>query len=177
MGSKEKRACQVLQFRSRNGVDGAPRLGAESGQTNVLALRVPELAEQCAIEAKTAALVSRLRFLLQQSILKPRQDWDKACMLIAADPNVTLERYATAFFHGLEVQGIRRFRFFNVEAVEVSTDEMWMIQLLTQLQAENYASARYLAALRIKPQGRRRLLFLAEGLARGLNQELTRSEV
>jgi hypothetical protein len=116
----------------------------------------------------TKGLVLKLRLLLQQSLLRPRQDWDKACMLIAAEPDVTLDRYATAFFHGLEVHGRRTMQFFMPQAEEISDDEMWMVRLLTQLQAEDAMNARYLIALRVEPAGRRRILFLASGLARWL---------
>jgi hypothetical protein len=113
----------------------------------------------------TRRLVRRLRLLLQQSLLRPRQDWDKACMLIAAEPDVTLDRYAAAFFHGLEVHGRRTFHFFMPQADEISDDEMWMVRLVTQLQAEDMMNARYLVALRVEQAGRRRILFLARGLA------------
>ena len=45
----------------------------------------------------------KLRLLFQHSLLKPRSNWDAACTLIAVDPKATLEDYATAFFHGLEI--------------------------------------------------------------------------
>src|SRR5262249_4008982 len=36
-------------------------------------------------------LVRRLRPLLQLSLLQPRNDWDQACLLIAASPGAALE--------------------------------------------------------------------------------------
>jgi hypothetical protein len=138
---------------------------------NVIALR-PGILEHHVMQPQpdedTRSLVRRLRLLLQQSLLRPRQDWDKACMLIAAEPNVTLDRYAAAFFHGLEVHGRRTLHFFMPQADEISDDEMWMFRLITQLQAEDEMNARYLIALRVEPAGRRRILFLAGGLARWL---------
>jgi hypothetical protein len=62
-------------------------------------------------------------------------------------------------------------RFFNAKAQSVSEDEMWLARLLQALNAEDYANARYLMALRISPDGRRRLMFLAQGLAATLCAE------
>lgn len=118
----------------------------------------------------TVRLVAKLRLLLQQSLLQPRCDWDKAFMLVTADPNAPMERYATVFFHGLEVHGARHFQFFASRSVEMSGDEMWMAQLVSQLQGGDTENARYLIAIRVRHAGRRRLLVLAEGLARGLTK-------
>jgi hypothetical protein len=132
---------------------------------------------QPAPDRQTIHLVVALRLLLQQSLLKPRQDWDKACMLIAAAPDSPLQCYAAAFFQGIEILGTRRFQFFVPQSLEVSNDEMWLVQLITQLKAANIQNARILVALRVQQRGRRRLLFLADGLTRGLNQELIRTAV
>jgi hypothetical protein len=102
------------------------------------------------------------------SLLQPRNDWDQACLLIAASPSAALERYACAFFHGLEVHGSRGWQFFVDAAESASADEMWIVRLILRLQVEDDANARYLIATRIKPAGRRRMLFLASGLARSL---------
>lgn len=129
------------------------------------AVLAPELPE---VDEATRQLIVRLRVLLQQSLLRPREDLDKACMLISGDPNVTVERYAAAFFHGLEVHGRRGIRFFTPKAREISIDEMWMTRLLEAFQTRNDLNARYLLSLRVEPAGRRRLSFLANGLARAL---------
>ena len=143
-----------------------------TGDDEKIVILRPELSEnsipRANISEATRQLVRRIRILFQQSLLKPRQDWDKACLLIAADPNVTLERYACAFFHGIEVHGRQRFQFFMPQSQEISENEMWIVSLITQLQAADFANARYLTALRIEQPGRRRLLFIAAGLVRGL---------
>jgi hypothetical protein len=113
-------------------------------------------------------LVRRLRPLLQLSLLQPRNDWDQACLLIAASRGAAVERYACAFFHGLEVHGSRGWQFFANPAESASGDEMWIARLILKLQVEDEANASYLIATRIKPAGRRRMLFLASGLARSL---------
>ena len=97
-----------------------------------------------------------------------RNDFDRACSLIAGDKNTTVERYAVAFFQGLQIFALRRMRFFPAKADTVSEDEMWLARLLMALKAEDFTSAKYLMALRVAPPGHRRLLFLAEKLAENL---------
>lgn len=158
-----------------NAVPKASKIKAtwrEKGDDEKVVILRPDFSEnsipRANISEATRQLVRRIRMLFQQSLLNPRQDWDKACLLIAADPNVTLERYACAFFHGIEVHGRQRFQFFMPQSQEISENEMWIVSLITQLQAADFANARYLTALRIEQAGRRRFLFLAAGLARGL---------
>lgn len=125
------------------------------------------------LDVKGWQLVRRLRILLQNSFLQPREDLDQACRLIAAEPDATAERYAAAFFHGLSSHALRKIQFFPQKSNEVSIDEMWMIRLLKALQGEDEANARYLLALRVDAPGRRRLLFLAHGLAGALKSSGT----
>jgi hypothetical protein len=115
--------------------------------------------------------VKTLRRLLGLSLLGERFDVEQACMLIAADRDTTIERYAAAFFHGIETYAKRNLHFFTVKSESVSDDEMWLLRLLEALRDEDYISARYLMALRIEPAGHRRLMFLAGGLAKLLFAE------
>ncbi len=117
------------------------------------------------VDADTLELVRRARVLLRQSQLKGRNDFDHACSLIAGDQSTTMERYAEAFFQGLQSFALRRLRFFPAKADTVSGDEMWVARLFMALRADDYTSAKYLMALRVAPVGHRRLLFLAERLA------------
>jgi hypothetical protein len=117
------------------------------------------------VDADTLELVRQARVLLRQSQLRGRNDFDRACSLIAGDQSTTTERYAEAFFQGLRSFALRRLRFFPAKADTVSGDEMWMARLFIALRAEDYTSAKYLMALRVAPVGHRRLLFLAERLA------------
>lgn len=122
-----------------------------------------------AIDPAVMRMISKLRSLLYQSLLRPRKDFDHACMLISADENITMERYASAFFHGMELFGLRRLCFYPLSSIAVSDDEMWLARLLISLDKGDYTSARYLIALRAKSQGHRRLLFLAQGLAASMS--------
>jgi hypothetical protein len=117
------------------------------------------------VDADMLELVRQARVLLRRSQLKGRNDFDRACSLIAGDQSTTVERYADAFFQGLRLFASRPLRFFPAKANTVSGDEMWIARLFVALRAEDYASAKYLMALRIAPLGHRRLLFLAERLA------------
>jgi hypothetical protein len=130
-----------------------------------LARAAMPLTGEIRVDADTLELVRQARVLLRQSQLKPRNDFDHACSLIAGDKGTTTERYAAAFFQGLQLFALRRLKFFPAKADTVSQDEMWLVRLLIALRAEDYTSAKYLMALRVAPLGHRRLLFLAEKLA------------
>jgi len=117
------------------------------------------------IDGKTLELVWALRDLWRRTQLAGRGDFDRACMLIAGDRDTTVERYASAFFQGAQIFARRRMQFFNAKSESVSDDEMWLARILQALHKADYTSARYLMALRIDLEGRRRLMFLAQGLS------------
>lgn len=116
-------------------------------------------------DERTLNLVRRLRALWRHTQLSGREDFDRACFLIAGEDSVAIERYAAAFFQGTQLFALRRLKFFNTKSDAVSDDEMWLARLLLALYSEDHTSARYLMALRIAPAGHRRLMFLAQGLA------------
>ncbi len=116
-------------------------------------------------DQRTLAIVRRLRALWRHTQLSGREDFDRACFLIAGDESTTIERYAAAFFQGTQLFALRRLKFFNTKSDAVSDDEMWLARLLLALYSEDHTSARYLMAIRIAPAGHRRLMFLAQGLA------------
>ncbi len=113
----------------------------------------------------TFDLVQRLREMLRDSMLQPRQDLHHACTVIAADPSVSVERVSAAFFHGLSRYAKRRTVFFNTKATGVSSGERWVARLLQVVADGDMASARYLIESSIEPAGRRWMLFLARELA------------
>lgn len=121
-------------------------------------------------------LIGRLRRLMLRSLLQPRHDLDHACMLIAATPSASAERYSAAFFHGLECFARRKLRFYTSKALKASDDEMWLTRLMGALQTGDGCSAQYLLASRVEARGRRRLLFLAQGLANALLAESAEDE-
>jgi len=113
----------------------------------------------------TYDLVQKLRALLRDSFLQPQQDLDHACLVIAADPAISVERKSAAFFHGLSRYAKRRMVFFNTKASGVSSGERWVARLLQVVAQDDMASARYLIESTIEPAGRRWMLFLARELA------------
>jgi hypothetical protein len=125
------------------------------------------------LDKHTLKLVENLRDLWIRAQLAGRGDFDRACLLIAGDESTTVERYASAFFQGAQIFARRRLTFFTTKSEAVSEDEMWLARILQALESGDYTSARYLIALRIAPDGRRRLLFLAQGLASHLCEEET----
>jgi hypothetical protein len=126
-------------------------------------------------DERTLELVRTLRVLWRSSQLSRRDDFDRACLLIAGDETTTVERYAAAFFQGAQIFAHRRLKFFNAKSAAVSDDEMWLARMLLSLHKGDHTSARYLMALRIAPAGQRRLMFLLQGLALHLcNQDAAR---
>ncbi len=113
----------------------------------------------------TFELVQRLRGLLLESLLQPREDLHHACVVISASPNASVERVSAAFFHGLSRYAQRRMVFFNTRATGVSSGEKWLARLLQVLSQGDEASARYLIESAIEPAGRRWMLFLAREFA------------
>jgi hypothetical protein len=122
------------------------------------------------LDKKTLKLVENLRDLWIRTQLAGRGDFDRACLLIAGDQSTTVERYASAFFQGAQIFSRRRLTFYTTKSEAVSEDEMWLARILQALESGDYTSARYLIALRIATDGRRRLMFLAQGLASHLVQ-------
>jgi hypothetical protein len=127
------------------------------------ALRAP--IENPVLGERMMELVRALRRLWRRCQLAGRDDFDRACLLIAGHDRASAERYAAAFFQGVQIFARCRLRFFNAKSDAVSDDEMWLARILVSLDTKDYTSARYLMALRIAPEGHRRLMFLAQGLA------------
>lgn len=123
------------------------------------------------VDRKTLGIIRALRELWRKTQLSGRGDFDRACLLIAGDEGTTADRYASAFFQGAQIFAHRPMVFLNAKASSASNDEMWLARLLQTLNDSDFASARYLIALRIAPDGRRRLMFLAQGLASHLCPE------
>ena len=122
-------------------------------------------------DERTLELVRTLRVLWRNSQLSRRDDFDRACLLIAGDQTTTVERYAAAFFEGAQIFAHRRLKFFNAKSATVSDDEMWLARILLSLHKGDHTSARFLMELRIAPAGLRRLMFLLHRLALHLCDE------
>jgi hypothetical protein len=142
------------------------QLAGENGWDNIVPFTGPgQVSARYAPDAETRWLLAALRDLWRRTQLSGRGDFDRACLLISGDETTTVERYASAFFQGAQIFARRRMTFFNSRSEAYSEDEMWLARILQALHNEDYTSARYLMALRIAPDGARRLMFLAQGLA------------
>jgi hypothetical protein len=142
-------------------------LAGKNGTENVVPFRRHGAAPgaNSAPDEVTLRLLRALRDLWRRTQLTGRGDFDRACLLISGDETTTVERYAAAFFQGAQIFSRRRLTFFTGKAETFSDDEMWLARILLALHSEDYTSARYLMALRVEPEGGRRLMFLAHGLA------------
>ena len=121
----------------------------------------------CLREADRECL-NRLRWFALKSRLAPKPDLERACFLLAGEANVTLERYATAFFRGLATTASREMTIYRPGTRGASDDEIWLLRLLEAKREGKDAAAKALVAWRVRPEGRRWLRFLAASLAEAL---------
>jgi hypothetical protein len=141
-------------------------LAGENGWENIVPFLGAATAKaQPPPDAEMLCVLRALRDLWRRTQLAGRGDFDRACLLIGGNATTTAERYASAFFQGAQIFARRRMTFFNSRSATFSDDEMWLARILQALHNEDHTSARYLMALRIAPDGARRLMFLAQGLA------------
>lgn len=123
-----------------------------------------------ALSDEERAELDRLRWFALRSRLAGKPDLERACFLLAGEANVSLDRYAAAFFHGLAQRAHRRMVFFRPGTRTVSDDEMWVIRLLAAHRGGRPAVAGALVKWRVRPDGHRWLRFLSEHLAEALGQ-------
>jgi len=109
-----------------------------------------------------------LRWLALKSALAPKPDLERACRLLAGDPRPSLERFAVAFFRGLSRKARRGMTFHRPGVEALSDDEVWLTRLIAAWEAGDAPAASALVAWRVRPDGRRWLRFLSDGLARAL---------
>lgn len=133
--------------------------------SNLAAISAPP-PEGFAIAERDAPLLRALRRLAQESLLAPRGDLDHACALLAADPAAEARRYALALFRSFADLSDRPLSLRPVGCPRASFDETWLLALIARLAAGD-PGAEHLIAFRIPFSRRRRMRFLAKGLARG----------
>lgn len=121
-----------------------------------------------ALTAAERALLDRLRWFALKSRLAPKPDLERACFLLAGEANVSLERFATAFFRGLSDKASREIVFYRPGTASVSDDETWLIRLLDAAATGQDPAAAALIAWRVRPEARRWMRFLAGSLAKAL---------
>ncbi|MEF2072503.1 hypothetical protein [Consotaella aegiceratis] len=135
----------------------AAALGQVSRRTDVHSLTDEERDE-----------LNRLRWMVMKSRLAPKPDLERACFLLAGEPEASLDRFAVAFFRGLECHARRRMNFYRPGAETVSDDESWLLRLLAAWRSNDEVGAGALIGWRVKSEGRRWMRFLSAGLVRGL---------
>ncbi len=113
--------------------------------------------------------LDRLRWLALRAQLAPRSDLERACYLLAGTRDVSLERYASVFFHGLSATSTSDMTFYRPGAVAVSDDECWLLRLIAAYRSGDQRAAAALVAWRIAPQSRRWMRFVSHGLVQALD--------
>ncbi len=113
--------------------------------------------------------LDRLRWLALRSRLAPRPNLEKACFLLAAGREASLERISVCFFHGLSAHGRHDMVLYRQGAKAVSDDEIWLMRLLAAWRRGDSRAAGALVAWRVAPSHQRWLRFLAEGLSKALD--------
>lgn len=112
--------------------------------------------------------LDRLRWLAMRSQLAPRHDPEKACYLLAAEKDVSLERFSIAFFRALSGMS-REMVLYRPGAKSVSDDEIWLLRLVAAWRSNSDAAAGALVAWRVSPPARRWMRFLSAGMVRALD--------
>ncbi|MCQ8781296.1 hypothetical protein [Mangrovibrevibacter kandeliae] len=117
--------------------------------------------------------LDRLRWLAMKSRLVPKPDLERACYLLAGEPAASLDRYAAAFFRGLDLKSHQRMALYRPGSRTASEDEIWLLRLVGAWRSDDAAGAAALVAFRIPPESRRWLRFLSRGLQQALDAALT----
>jgi hypothetical protein len=143
-----------------------------SGTTSARILAFPGTCVPAGAPATLSAAererLDRLRWFALKSRLAPKPDLERACFLLAGEANVSLERFATAFFRGLADKASREIALYRPGTRSVSDDEIWLIRLLEASATGQDSAARALVAWRVRPEARRWMRFLAGSLANAL---------
>ena len=111
-----------------------------------------------------------LRELLAASRLQGRQDIERAFMALAVNASAPLEAYGVTLFHTLSAACSRRIAFHCRACPRASEDEWWLLRLLEALERRDILNVEALLGFRIKKAWRRRVRFLAAGMAQRLNE-------
>jgi len=114
-------------------------------------------------------LLDRLRWLALRSRLAPKPNLEKACFLLAAGREASLERYSVCFFRGLADHARRDMEIYRPGARAVSDDETWLLRLMAAWRRNEPRAAAALVAWRGEPSHQRWLRFLSEGLSTALD--------
>lgn len=151
----------------------ALRVHDETADRRVLAFpRCPtaeRIAAQRSLDPAERMELDRLRWLALRAQLAPKSDLERACYLLAGQPDASLDRYAAVFFRGLTASSTSDMAFYKPGAAAVSDDECWLLRLLAAWRNEDEKAAAALVSWRVSPRSRRWMRFLSHGLVRALD--------
>lgn len=123
------------------------------------------------LTALEARRLRRLRELLAKSRLDGDSDVDAAVARLSANAAAEAAVYGVMLFHAFAEACERRLTFFCQVCPVASDDEWWLLRLIDALATGDEAGADALLGFRIRPVWRRRIRFLAAGLARGVDAD------
>ena len=144
------------------------KVGIESGRSGeeeVTAMQpAPKLEAPAPAEPEGEEL-SVLRRLACRARLSRREEPERMCALLQAQPAAEAEAYGEALLRMLPVALGRRVTFHRPGAGSCSFDEAWVLALLRSIRADDGDSVRFALASRISRHMQRQVRFLAEGFA------------
>lgn len=143
---------------------------AERGESNILWLPPTGrcASKPSAQEPLTPILRQRvgvLRDLLAKSRLEGDNDLEGAYARLASEPNADGAAFGVTLFHTLAQATDRRLEFFCRICPKASEDELWLLRLIDSLHRCDIANVDALIGFRVRKEWRRRIRFLAAGLA------------
>ncbi len=124
------------------------------------------------LDADDEALLKRLRLFARHARLASRIDLDRACALIAPEPEQAAEVYGCMLLRALDAEATRPVAFHPGCAAPASFDELWLLRIVRLFQSGDEAGARFLIAGRVPFHARRKLAFLAARFAHSLPKTL-----
>ncbi|WP_152047989.1 hypothetical protein [Aureimonas psammosilenae] len=114
--------------------------------------------------------LERLRWMALRSRLAPKPDLERACFLLAGETGVSFERFAIAFFRGLDSRASGAMVTYRPGARDLSDDEVWLLRLVSAWRRGEEKAAAALISWRIEPMSRRWLRFLSAGMVRAMGE-------
>lgn len=119
-----------------------------------------ELRHQSPLSPADSAFLNRLRFVAMACRVKPRTDLFEACALLQVDRNASQAAHAEALMRCLNEALGQPARLHAPGSVELTFDEMWLLELGRALARSDNGSAAFLVGRRVQPQHRRLVRFL-----------------
>lgn len=117
------------------------------------------------LSGKDRGRIMRLREFARKSLLCSSTELDQACLVIGGSEEDTIESVGLALFGALGKYATRRLIMYGPSARSFSESEIWLSRMIASFETADTAQGRALVAWRIRPEGHRRVRFLAGLLA------------